>query len=59
MFDRAGYMFDVEVGVELRQFFVYELSAIVGYDRMWGLVGLDPPYEWRASPIAHLLCFPF
>ena len=35
MFDEAGYMFDAEASVELSEFFVYELSAIVGYDRIW------------------------
>jgi len=38
MFNIAGYMFDVEAGVELSEFFVYELSAIVGYDRMWDVI---------------------
>ena len=28
-------MFDIEAGVELSELFVYELCAIVGYDRMW------------------------
>jgi len=31
-------MFDVEAGVELGEFFVYELSVIVGYDRMWEVI---------------------
>jgi len=35
MLDKAGYKFDVEASVELRELFVYELPAIVGYDRMW------------------------
>jgi len=38
MFDKAGYMFNVEAGVELSKFFVYELPAIVGYDRMWDAI---------------------
>jgi len=38
MLDRAGYMFDVETGVELSELFVYELSAIVGYDCMWDAI---------------------
>jgi len=38
MFDKAGYMFDAEAGVELSEFFVYELSAIVGYDRKWDAI---------------------
>jgi len=38
MFDKANYMFDVEAGVELSEFFVYELSAIVSYDRMWDAI---------------------
>jgi len=28
-------MFDAEAIIELSEFFVYELSAIVGDDRMW------------------------
>jgi len=31
-------MFDVEAGVELSEFFVYELPAIVSYDRMWDAI---------------------
>jgi len=31
-------MFDVEASVELGEFLVYELSAIVGYDRMWDAI---------------------
>jgi len=31
-------MFDVETGVELSELFVYELSAIVGYDCMWDAI---------------------
>ena len=35
MFDIVGYIFYVEADVELSEFFVNELSAIVSYDRMW------------------------
>jgi len=38
MLDRAGYMFDVEASVELNKLFVYELPAIVGYDRLWDAI---------------------
>jgi len=38
MFDKAGYMFNVEVGVELSEFFVYELPTIVSYDRVWDAI---------------------
>ena len=35
MFDKVGDMFDDEAGVEFSQLLVYELSAIVDYDRVW------------------------
>jgi len=38
MLDKAGYMFDVEASVELRELFVYELPAIVSYDRVWDAI---------------------
>jgi len=28
-------MFDVEACVEFNELFVYELSTVIGYDRMW------------------------
>jgi len=31
-------VFNVEAGVELSEFFVYELPTIVGYDRMWDAI---------------------
>jgi len=31
-------MFDVEASIKLSKFFVYELSAIVGYDRVWDAI---------------------
>ena len=40
MFYRASYVFDVEAGVELSELFVYELSTIVGYNRMWYAIDL-------------------
>jgi len=33
-------VFDVEAGVELSELFVYELSTIVGYNRMWYAIDL-------------------
>jgi len=52
MFDKSGYMFNVEVDVELSKFFVYELSAIVSYDRLW-----DAIYAYDIFPdeLLHLL----
>ena len=35
MLDKASYVFDAEANVELSEFFLYELSAIVSYDHMW------------------------
>jgi len=38
MFNIASYMFDVEANVELSEFFVYELSIVVGYARLWDAI---------------------
>ena len=38
MFDKVGYMFNAKASVELSEFFIYELLAIVGYDRMWDAI---------------------
>jgi len=36
VFDRAGYMFDADIGFS--EFFVYELPTIIGDDRMWDAI---------------------
>jgi len=38
VFNRAGYIFDAQTSIELSEFFVYELSVIVGDGRMWDAI---------------------
>jgi len=38
VFNRAGYVFDADNGVEFGEFLIYKLSAIVGEDGMWDTI---------------------
>ena len=47
-------MFDAEAGVELSELFVYELSAIVGYDRVWHAIATYDIFPDKNSGLVEL-----
>jgi len=52
VFNKAGYVFDAQIGVELIEFFIYKLSAIVGDDGIWDAISV---YDILKNELLYLL----
>jgi len=52
VFNKANYVFDAQIGVELIEFFIDKLSAIVGDDGMWDAIST---YDILTNELLYLL----